>query len=530
MPNAAVVFKDSDMGVVSRVLTVVADRVWRRFEASGADPETAQARVLSDLVRQAAATEWGREVGLAEVRTPEDFRRRVPVSSYEAASPLWHRAFDGARDVTWPGHVRYFAASSGTTAGNKLIPVTRDAIRSNRRAGTILAAVLSRRGGAEALAGGKFLYLGGCTNLKARGQSLCGDASGIMARHIPFYARGRRLPSPEIGAIEDWEERIARIVGSSLDADVRAMGACPSWAAILFKELRREAESRGRGSTPVGRLWPNFSHFVSYGMAFEPYRSAFEEYIGRPVDYIDTYSSSEGGMTAIQDEPGGPMRLVVDNGVFFEFIPADVAQPPSAVATPEGGRATRLALGEVETGRDYSMVLSTNGGIWAYPLGDVVRFVSLRPPRIAFVGRTQIDLSAFGEHVTMEMIETAMAAACHKTGAVVADYTVAPRFPSPDHSRPAHRWLVEFDRPPADADVFMAAIDSSIRAACEDYEAHRRGDYGLEPPILVPVPQGTFYAWMKSRGRLGGQNKVPRVVRSAEMAEELLAIAKAKQL
>jgi hypothetical protein len=515
------------MGVVARVLTAVADRVWRRFEAAGADPETAQARVLADLVRRAANTEWGRQVGLAEVRSPEDFRRRVPIMPYESASPLWHRAFDGGRDVTWPGHVRYFAASSGTTAGNKLIPVTRDAIRSNRRSGMVLAAVLARRGGAGALAGGKFLYMGGCTTLKTRGQCLWGDASGIMARHLPFYARGRRLPTPDIAAIEDWEERIARIVRTSLDADVRAMGACPSWAAILFKELRREAEARGRGPLPVGRLWPGLSHFVSYGMAFEPYRPAFEEYIGRPVDYVDTYSSSEGGMTAIQEEPGGPLRLIVDNGVFFEFVPADVAQPPSAVTTPEGGRATpRLALGEVETGRNYSMVLSTNGGIWAYPLGDVVRFVSLRPPLIAFAGRTQINLSAFGEHVTLEMIETAMAAACHQTGAVVADYTVAPRFPSPDQPRPAHRWLVEFDRPPADAAAFMAAIDSSIRAACEDYEAHRHGDFGLEPPVLVPVPPGTFYAWMKSRGRLGGQNKVPRVVRSAEMAEELLAMAR----
>jgi hypothetical protein len=261
-------------------------------------------------------------------------------------------------------------------------------------------------------------------------------------------------------------------------------------------------------------------------MAFEPYRPAFDEYIGRPVDYVDTYSSSEGGMTAVQDEPGGPLRLVVDNGVFYEFVPADVAQPPSAVATPEGGRATRLSLAEVEVGRDYSLVLSTNGGIWAYPLGDVVRFVSLRPPRIVFAGRSQINLSAFGEHVTMEMIEAAMAAACRRTEAVVADYTVAPRFPSPGQPRPAHRWLVEFDRPPADPAAFMAAIDSSLRAACEDYEAHRHGDFGLEPPALVAMPPRAFYDWMKSRGRLGGQNKVPRVVRSPEMAEELLALTR----
>ncbi len=429
--------------------------------------------------------------------------------------------------MTWPGHVEYFAASSGTTAGNKLIPVTREAIRSNRRSGGLLAAVLARRGGCPALAGGKFLYLGGCTSLHPRGRSLCGDASGIMARHIPFYARGRRLPPPDVAAIEDWEERIGRIVGGCLGADVRAMGACPSWAAILFKQLRQEAEARGLGRPTVGELWPGLTHFISYGMALEPYRPAFDEYIGRPVDYVDTYSSSEGGMTAIQEEPGGPLRLIVDNGVFFEFVPADVAQPPPAVATsprrPCHLRACTWARSRpAATTPSSSAPTGASGPTrWATSSG------SSRSGRRAssLPAARRSTCSAFGEHVTLEMIEKAMAAACRKTGAVVADYTVAPRFPSADLPRPAHRWLVEFDRPPADAAVFMAEIDASLRAACEDYEAHRRGDFGLEPPILVPLAPRTFYKWMKQKGRLGGQNKVPRVVRSPEMADELLAIS-----
>jgi hypothetical protein len=250
-------------------------------------------------------------------------------------------------------------------------------------------------------------------------------------------------------------------------------------------------------------------------MAFEPYRPAFEQYIGRPIHYVDTYSSSEAGMTAIQEEPGGPLRMIVDNGVYFEFIPADRADPQ------------RLNISEVEVGRDYAVVVSTNGGIWAYPLGDVIRFESLRPPRITFIGRTQVMLSAFGEHVTLEMIEKAMSAACRQTVAIVADYTIAPRFPSPQQPQPAHQWLVEFDHPPADTAMFMATVDSTIRSLSEDYDTHRTGDYGLAPPILTRVAPGTFYAWMKQKGKLGGQHKVPRVARSQEMVDELLAISRA---
>jgi hypothetical protein len=505
------------MGILAKALTVIVGRRWEELQRSWRDPAAEQRRILGRLLRQAAATEVGRRFGFADLRTPEQFRRRVPVTDYEAAAPVWHRAFEAARDVAWPGHVRFFALSSGTTAGNKLIPVTREAIRSNLRSGAMLAAVLTRRGGAENLVGGKFLYLGGATTLRRTGRSLFGDASGIMGRHIPFYARARRLPGREIGAISNWEEKIRMIVERHLTADVRAMGACPSWAVLLLKQMRERARAAGLGEAAVGDLWPRLSHFVSYGMAFEPYRRAFEAYVGRPIQYVDTYSSSEAGMTAIQLEDRGAMAMLVDNGVFYEFVPAEAAgesNPP------------RLYLGEVKTGRDYAVVISSNGGIWAYPLGDVVRFESIRPPRIVFAGRTQIGLSAFGEHVTLEMIENAMASACEQAEAIVADYTIVPQYPSVEQPRPAHRWIVEFDRPPRDPERFVQALDDSIRRENEDYDTHRTDDYGLEPPILVPVAARTFYTWMKRRGKLGGQHKVPRVARSAEMADELLEISR----
>ncbi|MFB3891629.1 MAG: GH3 auxin-responsive promoter family protein [Phycisphaerae bacterium] len=504
------------MGVYTALLKTVTGRRLAEFRRACATPEVSQLAVLKRIVARAAGTEWGRRYGYADIRDYDQFRRRVPISQYEEMAPLWLKACEGARDVTWPGHVDYFALSSGTTAGNKLLPVTAEAIRSNIHSGAVLLATMATRGGFKGLVSGGMLYLGGCTTLRQRGQCLYGDASGIVARHIPFYGRRRTWPAPDIAALTDWEEKIRRVVERYLTADVCSVSACPSWAAMVFKEMREEALRRGMGERTIGELWPGLTHIVSYGMAFEPYRTAFDAYIGRPVRYVNTYSSSETGMTAIQEEAGGPLTMIVGNGVFYEFIPADKADQPDP---------PRLHIGQVQTGRDYALLVSTNGGIWAYALGDVVRFESLCPPRITFAGRTQIMLSAFGEHVDMGMMEKAVAAACAKTSAIVADYTVAPRFPSPAQPRPAHRWIVEFDRPPADASVFMAAIDASIRAECEDYDTHRANDYGLEPPILIQVAPRTFYEWMKRKGKLGGQNKVPRVVRSPEMADELLSIS-----
>jgi len=504
------------MSLTSWAVSRLSGRHWKRFERACARPADSQVAVLRELLRRAAETQWGRRYRFGDTRSPEAFRRRMPITGYKEASESWHRAFEGATDVTWPGHVRYFALSSGTTAGNKLLPVTRDAIRSNLRSGALLVAALARRGGAESVTAGRFLYLGGCTTLRERGRSLYGDASGIVARHIPFWARGRSLPEADIRALANWEEKIAGIVERYLTADVAALSACPSWAAMLFKHLREAAAARGLPDGEIGRLWPKLAHFVSYGMAFEPYRRAFEEYIGRPIHFTDTYSSSEAGMSAIQEEAGGPLRLIVDNGVYYEFVPADRADEP---APP------RLHVGEVAEGEDYAVVVTSNGGLWAYPLGDVVRFVSLCPPRIVFSGRTRLQLSAFGEHVTLRMIEQAVAHACEQTRAAVTDYTVSPRYPTPEQPVPGHRWIVEFDRAPADNAAFMRAADESIRRENEDYDTHRTDDFGLQPPRLVPVAPGTFYEWMKRRGKLGGQHKVPRVASTPAMADELLAIS-----
>lgn len=487
---------------------------YEQFETVSNKPVASQFEVLRELLQAAKNTEFGRKHSFANIKTPEEFRNAVPLVTYEDIAPLWHGAFDGERNVTWPGHIKYFALSSGTTAGNKLLPVSQEAIKSNKKSGRLLLSFLIRRLGVETVLHGKFFYLGGSTALRRKGKSFYGDASGIMGKHIPLYARSRYLPPPDIARITDWEHKISEILKRYLECDVTVLAACPSWATMLFKQMVEKATEKGV-SKLVGDLWTKFKCFISYGMAFEPYRLAFEKYIGRTINYIDTYSSSEGGLTAIQEEPAGHFRLIVNNGIFWEFVPIDKIseeQPP------------RFHIGEVASGVEYELIVNSNGGIWGYRLGDVVRFESVEPPRIVFAGRTQISLNAFGEHVTLEMLENAVSEACRRTKTIVVDYTVVPIYPENKEHKPCHKWLVEFDGTLPDLSHFIDIVDSNIRSVNEDYDTHRKNNYGMNPPVIVPVTRGTFYMWMKKMGKLGGQHKVPRVV-NREKADEILDIS-----
>lgn len=502
------------VNITASFLKQLAKYEYEQFGTATNKPVASQLQVLKELLQSAKNTEFGRKYSFASIKIPEEFRKAVPLVKYENIAPLWHRAFDGDKDVTWRGHIKYFALSSGTTAGNKLLPVSREAIKSNKKSGRILLSFLIRRLGVEAVLQGKFFYLGGSTSLRSRGKSFYGDASGIMGKHIPFYARSRYLPTPDIARIIDWEDKISEILKRYLECDVTILAACPSWATMLFKQMIEKASKKGV-SKLVGDLWSKFKCFISYGMAFEPYRLAFEKYIGKTIHYIDTYSSSEGGLTAIQEEPRSPLRLIVNNGIFWEFVPIDKIseeQPP------------RFHIGEVTPGVEYELVVNSNAGIWGYRLGDVIRFETVNPPSIVFAGRTQISLNAFGEHVTLEMLENAISEACRRTKTIVIDYTVVPLYPENKELKPGHKWLVEFDGTLPDLLHFIDIVDSNIRSSNEDYDTHRKNNYGMTPPVIEPVARGTFYMWMKKKGKLGGQHKVPRVVNKEE-ADEILEIS-----
>jgi len=508
------------MGALRWLVRTLLERRLRQVERSLLRPAEVQEQLLLRLVRRAAGTEWGRAHGYGRIRSVRDFQQAVPVCRYEDMAPLWHRSFDGVCNVCWPGHIRFFALSSGTTAeSSKTLPVSREAIRANFRSGMTLLGLTCRQvPEADALAG-KTLYFGGSPKLERRGASYQGDASGIAARHIPRFVLRYRLPEFDIASIPDWEQKVEAIAQRYLRSPVSVLIGLPSWTLFLLRRLiDLGRETLGRQVSTVGEVWPSLRAFIHFGMAFDPYREQFRELVGRPIAYVGNYSSSEAGMTAIQDSQADTSMLMeVDVGTFYEFVPADELDRPSP---------TRLTLDQVETGKDYAVLLSTCSGIWAYDVGDTVRFTSVRPPRLIVSGRTRLTLNVLGEHVAGVELETAMAQACAATGAQVREFTVSTILPTATDPRGGHQWLVEFDGPPPPPADFTARVDAVLCEGNLDYRTHREHDYAMRPPELAILAPGTFYAWARRHGQLGGQHKIPRVARSQEMVEELLAISR----
>lgn len=505
------------------LVRIAVRRRLRQVEAAYRDPGAVQAARLLDLVRRAARTEWGRQHGYHRVRSIRDFQSATPPTRYEDMAPLWHRAFDGERDLAWPGHVRYFALTSGTTLGaSKAMPVTMDAIRANRRAGVTLVGYLDRQAPAADLTTGRTLYFGGCTRLRARGACLQGDASGINALHVPRIARRYRLPERDISDMSDWEAKVEAICARYATEPVRAVVGLPSWTLILFRRLVETAgEKLGRRVDTVADVWPDLSVFIHFGMSFAPYRRQFEQLVGKPIVYVDTYSSSEGGLNAVQtcqDDPG--MLLEIDGGVFFEFVPLEELGSE---------KPTRLTIETVEPGHPYAVLLTTNSGMWSYDVGDVVRFTSLGPPKFVFAARADLQLNALGEHVLQEHLDGAVAEMTRELGVTVRDFTVTPVLPEGSDPRGGHRWLLEFEGPAAPAADVSRHIDAAVCAASDDYASHRAKDYGMRPPEIVQLAPGTFYAWSERKGKLGGQHKVPRIAPTDAMIDELLEISRAQR-
>ena len=481
------------------------------------DPATTQERLLLSLVRAARHTRFGREHSFESIRSPRDFQSRVPLREYLDFKPYWDRLFEGERDVTWPGRIRYFAITSGTTAGNKLIPLSAEGVRSQIRSGrdaVLFYLALTRN---TDLFAGKFLYLGGSTDLR-RGpnDTLIGDLSAIAAIETPRFVHRFRLPSMQVNFIADWEKKLEAMAQEALAQDVRGISGTPSWMMCLFERVLELRSRSGRPSEALAEVWPHLSLIVHGGCSFEPYRKSFAHIIGRPVTTLEVYAASE-GFIAIQDRPDeNDLLLLMDRGIFYEFVPVE------ELGHPEPHRFT---VADAETGVNYAIVLTTDSGLWGYVIGDTVRLTSLRPHRLRITGRTKQFLNAFGEHVIVEEVEEAIAEACKATGAEVQEFHIAPLFPERGVSRPVHQWLIEFKRPPADALTFRDVADGVLQRRNDDYAAHRRSNAGMLPPEIHPLPAGTFFETMKSLGKLGGQHKVPRLANDRNFAESLLQVA-----
>ncbi len=490
--------------VLSRPLAAYTVHRYRQWQLA---PAATQLLLLRQLTQRAAGTAFGRAHELGAVQTPADFAARVPVRDYEALKSYFDRVKAGEPDILWPDRPLYLAKTSGTTSGAKYIPITQASIGNHiNGAKDALLHYVAATGRARFL-DGRLIFLSGSPELERVGGIPTGRLSGIVNHHVPAYLRRNQLPSYATNCIDDWETKLAAIVGETLGQPLTLISGIPPWVQMYFDQLT------ARTGRPVGEVFPQFDLFVSGGVSMEPYRARLLESIGRPVDSIELFPASE-GFLAFQDQPGNPgLLLRLDSGIFFEFVPAErffEENPP------------RLTIGEVELGKQYAVVLTSNAGLWAYSLGDTVRFVDLHPHRVVVTGRIKHFLSAFGEHVIGEEVEAALREAVRQHPETeVTEFTVAPLV-SDDPSQPSrHEWLVEFARPPHDAASFAAVLDATLRRRNTYYDDLRQGTI-LVPLLLTPLSAGTFQRYMKSVGKLGGQNKVPRLSNDRALATGLL--------
>ncbi|WP_104420819.1 GH3 auxin-responsive promoter family protein [Neolewinella xylanilytica] len=490
----------------STLLRPFASYIRRRLRYRSALAVEIQEEIRKDLVRTARDTAFGRDHHFDEIRSYPDFRRRIPIGDYEAFKPYADRIKLGEPDVSWPGVPKYLAKTSGTTSGVKYIPLTRDSLPNHfGSARNALFNYVAETGHARWL-DGKMIFLSGSPEMDSTNGIPTGRLSGIVNHEVPAWLRTNQLPSYATNCIEDWETKLEAIVEETIHADMRLISGIPPWVQMYYERLLARS-----GKATVKELFPNLDMFVYGGVNFEPYRESLERLVGARIPSVETYPASE-GFIAFQDsqtEPG--LLLNTGSGIFFEFVPAEQVS---------SDRPERLSLAEVKMGVNYALLLSSTAGLWAYDIGDTVEFVSLDPYRIRVTGRVKHYISAFGEHVIGKEVETALRSVAGRYGAEVTEFTVAPQV-NPVEGLPYHEWLVEFSRPPADAAAFSAALD---RAMVEENLYYRDLIQGkiLRPLVLTALPTGAFRRFMKQSGKLGGQNKVPRLANDRKIADALL--------
>jgi len=469
-----------------------------------------QERELLRILRYARETHFGRDHRFHEVTSVSDYQNRVPLRTYEQ---FWNEylgaAYPRLQNVIWPEHIPYYALSSGTTSGaTKYIPVTRQMVASNKKAALTNLSLFLVKYPQAPIFRGRIFFLGGSTDLKANEDgSLYGDLSGIAARDLPDALRPYFYPPPDVALLGNWEQKVQILAEQSARLPITVISGVPSWLLTLFDYLKKVT-----GKTTIAEVWPTLRLVIHGGAMFEPYRRVFREVIGNEtVVFQDTYPASE-GYVGVEDKRHELLRLVPDHGIFFEFVPtAELASE----------RPTRHWVANLETGVQYAVVLTTCAGLYSYVLGDTVRFERRDPPLFHFTGRTKYFLSAFGEHLIAEEVEKAVTLAAEATGALVVDFHVGPIFPARPTDPGRHRYLIEFNRQPSDLAEFTRHLDEALHEINKDYAAYRVGSITLGPPEVIPIPSGGFADWMKSKGKYGGQHKVPRMDNTGKLTLEL---------
>ena len=493
------------MGWKSRKLKPYAAYISRKIDRMARYAVEDQHQIRRQIVQKARDTAYGKDHAFDRIRSYDDFKASVPVHDYEGSRSYFDRVKEGESDVLWPGQPMYFAKTSGTTSGTKYIPITRDSLSNHFNTARNALFHYGIKTGNLSFVDGKLIFLSGSPELDRTNGILTGRLSGIVNHQVPGWLKKSQVPSWETNCIEDWEEKVDRIVDETRHLDMRLISGIPPWVQMYYERLLATT-----GKSTILELFPNFSVFVYGGVNFEPYRSQLEALTGGRIDSVETYPASE-GFIAFQDAyPHQGMLLNSRSGIFFEFIPAR-----------EFGNedASRVALEGVETGVDYVLIINSNAGLWGYNLGDTIRFVSTDPYRVVVTGRIKHFISAFGEHVIGKEVEEALNLTIEKHPAEVVELTVAPQV-NPDNGLPYHEWFIEFGREPENLDAFAEELDRQMVAQNAYYEDLIVGRI-LRPLVITRLVPNAFRHLMKSRGKLGGQNKVPRLANDREIAAVL---------
>ncbi len=464
-----------------------------------------QEEILQHLIKVGKSTEYGKTAKLNEVTKYQEFKQAIPIQDYEQMRPWIDKIKEGRHNVLWKGKPIYFAKTSGTTSGTKYIPITNDSIPNHINTARNALLCYMAESGNTRFADGKLIFLSGSPELERVGGIPTGRLSGIVNHHVPKYLRANQLPSYETNCIDDWETKLNKVVDETINQDMTLISGIPPWMQMYFDELIR------RSGKKVGDLFPNFSVMVQGGVNFEPYKAKLFESIGKKIACIELFPASEGFFAFQDSQKAEGLLLNTNSGIYFEFIPA---------AEIYNARPTRVSLKDVKVGENYAMIINSNAGLWGYNLGDTVKFVSVDPFRLVVTGRTKHFISAFGEHVIGEEVEYSILKAAEEENVHITEFTVAP-FVSKSDGKSYHEWFIEFENKPGDINVFAHKLDDNLRRKNVYYDDLISGNI-LTPLKITAVRKNGFIDYMKSIGKLGGQNKVPRLSNDRKIADELV--------
>ncbi|MDP5198403.1 GH3 auxin-responsive promoter family protein [Flavobacterium sp. DG2-3] len=493
------------MSIKSIAAKIFAKKIYNKTRKWASKPVETQQKVFENLIESAQNTEFGKDHHFNEIKTFEDFQKRVPVRDYEDLKPYVEKVVKGESDILWKGKPLYFAKTSGTTSGAKYIPLTKESMPYHIEAARNAILHYVHETGKADFVDGKMIFLQGSPILTEKYGIKFGRLSGIVAHFVPKYLQKNRMPSWETNCIEDWETKVDAIVDETIKEDMSVISGIPSWVQMYFERLEKKS-----GGKKIGKIFKNFNLFIYGGVNYEPYRAKFENMIGRKVDSIELFPASEGFFAYQDSQKEKGMLLLLNSGIFYEFIKADefFTENPKV-----------YTIGEVEVGVNYVLIISTNAGLWRYNIGDTVQFTSLAPYRVIVSGRIKHYISAFGEHVIANEVENAMKEAVAETNIVINEFTVAPQI-TPASGLPYHEWLIEFEREPDNFDAFAEALDNSMRKQNIYYDDLITGNV-LRKVVITKVSKNGFQEYMKSQGKLGGQNKIPRLSNDRNIADNL---------